>query len=425
MYLANLKTGLTHSCGSYNWIVQFIFNNGEEWMVRFPKGPKAKHPDEKVEAEVLTLKLIRDKTNIPVPGVKAWGLATENKFGLGPFIMMSVIKGVESILRTPDSKARLMREDIGDGVAAKIYRQVARFMLQLFKLDFPRIGSLSKSTASRRAVDFAAEIDSRPFTWRAHEALVLGGVDTYCPKATTFSSTADYFAYVAEGDLQQLYQQPSAVDDEADARQKLIYWEAFKSLIPRHVLAKYDKGPFKLIYDDFGPANMIVNNERELKIVGVIDWEWSYAGPCQLFSSPPHWLLLDSPNHWFQDDIGLATRYEKSLEMFLGILEEEEGVTLKDVPVNERLSGLMRECKEDGRMWFYCIIRQGFNEPDMLVWERLRTATPDFDQFVKAVSEEEITAFIKEKMIALAKYRLERDKKREWFDQVMSAASQD
>lgn len=149
-------------------------------MVRFPKGPKAKHPDEKVEAEVLTLKLIRDKTNIPVPGVKAWGLATENKFGLGPFIMMSVIKGVESILRTPDSKARLMREDIGDGVASKIYRQVARFMLQLFKLDFPRIGSLSKSTASRRAVDFAAEIDSRPFTWRAHEALVLGGVDTYC-----------------------------------------------------------------------------------------------------------------------------------------------------------------------------------------------------------------------------------------------------
>jgi hypothetical protein len=168
--------------GSYNWIVQFVFTNGEEWIVRFPKGPKVKHPDEKVEAEVSTLKLIRDKTDIPVPEVKAWGLAAENKFGLGPFIMMSVIKGVdlESILRTPDSKARLMRQDIGDGVAATIYRQVARYMLQLFQLDFPRIGGLSKSPVSQKAVGYAAAIDSRPFTWRAHEALVLGGVDTYC-----------------------------------------------------------------------------------------------------------------------------------------------------------------------------------------------------------------------------------------------------
>lgn len=169
---------------------------------------------------------------------------------------------------------------------------------------------------------------------------------------------------------------------------------------------------------------MIVNNERDLKIVGVIDWEWSYAGPCQLFCSPPHWLLLDSPNYWFKDDNSVATRYEKSLEMFLRILEEEEGAIFRDVPLIERPSALMRECKEDGRMWFHCIIRQGFNGPDMLVWERLRVATPDFDRLIEAVSEEKITAFVKEKMVALAKYRLKRDKKREWFDQVMSTASQ-
>lgn len=151
-------------------------------MVRFPKGPKVKHPDEKVETEVLTLKLIREKTDIPVPEVKAWGLADENKFGLGPFIMMSVIKGVdlESVLRTPGSKDRLMRADISDRVITTVYRQVARYMLQLFKLDFPRIGSLSKSAISQGTVGYAAAIESRPFTWRAHEALVLGGVDTYC-----------------------------------------------------------------------------------------------------------------------------------------------------------------------------------------------------------------------------------------------------
>jgi len=128
------KTDTHDPSGSYNWIVQFVFTNGEEWMVRFPKGSKVRHPDEKVEAEVATLKLLRDKTEIPVPEVKAWGLAAENKFGLGPFIIMPVIQGVslESILRASDSKARLMQEDVDDGVLTTIYRQLAQYMLQLF-----------------------------------------------------------------------------------------------------------------------------------------------------------------------------------------------------------------------------------------------------------------------------------------------------
>jgi hypothetical protein len=37
--------------------------------------------------------------------------------------------------------------------------------------------------------------------------------------------------------------------------------------------------------------------------------------------------------------------------MFLRILEEEEGAILGDsVPLDERPSALMRECKEDGRI---------------------------------------------------------------------------
>ena len=52
----------------------------------------------------------------------------------------------------------------------------------------------------------------------------------------------------------------------------------------------------------------------------------------------------------------------------------------------------------------------------MLVWERLRSATPDFDQLVDAIPEEKVTIFIKEKMAALEKYRLERDEKQKWFE---------
>ncbi|KUJ09775.1 uncharacterized protein LY89DRAFT_276977 [Mollisia scopiformis] len=400
--------------GSYNWLVQVVFENAEEWIVRFPKGTKVRYPDEKVEAEVSTLKLIRDKTDIPVPEVKAWGVAEDNILGLGSFIMMSVIKGtsLDSILLKSEPGARGMRQDISDEVVAIIYRQVARFMLQLFKLDFARIGSLSEPPAGTVDIGYAASVHSRPFTWRAHEMLVLCGVDTYCPKSATFSSTTDYFTHVADGDLQQLHQQRNAVDNESDARNKLICSETLKSLIPRHVFAKYDKGPFKLICDDFGPSNMIVDNDRDLNIVGVIDWEWSYAGPCQLFSSPPRWLLLQSPNEWGRDDEEVATGYEKALQVFLEVLEEEERSTLQDMPSTERLSALMRECNEDGHNWFHCIMRDGFNGPDRFVWQQLKAATPDFDQLASAVSEEMITAFIEEKMVALAAYKLESAKKR-------------
>ncbi|KAJ5153974.1 uncharacterized protein N7500_009413 [Penicillium coprophilum] len=43
----------------------------------------------------------------------------------------------------------------------------------------------------------------------------------------------------------------------------------------------YENRPFKLIYDDFGLANMIVKSEKDLIIVGVVDLEW--------------WLLYNRP----------------------------------------------------------------------------------------------------------------------------------
>ena len=111
----------------------------------------------------------------------------------------------------------------------------------------------------------------------------------------------DYFARVASNDWWHLCEQLNSVDNEKDAREKYLYWSVLDVLIPRFV-PRYDKGPFKLICDDFGRANMIVNSAEDLEIVAVIDWEWSYAGPLQLFWSPPRWLLIQTPNTWSESD---------------------------------------------------------------------------------------------------------------------------
>lgn len=164
--------------GAFNAGMKMVFSDNTSWMVRFPRGGmvSADHADEKVAMEVAALTLIHDKTIIPVPKVHTWGPAADNLLGLGPFIMMDFIEGVtlSKLLSDPTAEkpTRLMREDISDSDVEFIYRQFANFLLQLFKLDFDRIGSLPWPGTE-------AQGPIRPLTYKAHNILHLGGVDTF------------------------------------------------------------------------------------------------------------------------------------------------------------------------------------------------------------------------------------------------------
>lgn len=228
----------------------------------------------------------------------------------------------------------------------------------------------------------------------------------------------DYFTHVANNDWRHLRNQLNSVDDEDDARKKYLHWSVLESLIPRFVIPRHDKGPFKLICDDFGPANMIVNNAQDLEIVSVIDWEWSYTGPLQLFWSPPRWLLMQSPNTWSESDERL-TEYNRYLDMYLRILEDEEDAYhCEGVFPEDRPSALMRQCRTNGRMWFHHIIWEGFNGPTHVPFEQLRTAIPDFDELIATVPTKEVDAFVETKMRDLEKYRLKLAEKRAWYQRL-------
>ncbi|KAI5864632.1 hypothetical protein GGS23DRAFT_457488 [Durotheca rogersii] len=391
------------SRGAYNLSCRMEFENGEEWMVRFPMVGKVVNADEKTEIEVATMNLIRQRTTIPIPQVKAWGLAADNALGIGPFIMMDFVQGISvaDILQTPDS--RIMRQDISERVIEVIFRQMINFSLQLRKLGFAHIGSLtSTSTASEGGS--AATIHSRPVTKKSHDFLLDGGVNVLGPPNEIFSSTTEYFRHVVDQDLRHLHDQPNSVDDDQDAREKYIYFNIMKALITRHVLPGHDKGPFKLTCDDFQPTNMIVNNEQDLKVVAVIDWEWSYTAPAQLVNSTPTWLLIQSPNAWASVDERL-TRFNWHLELYTRILEEEEPKILGDgIVADQKPSTMLRACQEDGRQWFHFIILRGFNGPTCVPFVKLREETRDWDKLAAAVPEEDINSFVQKKMADLQKY---------------------
>lgn len=148
-----------------------------------------------------------------------------------------------------------------------------------------------------------------------------------------------------------------------------------KSLIPELVNATYERGPFKIICDDFGLANVIVRSKDDLTIVGVVDIEWVYAGPAQLFGSGPWWLLLDRPvnDEWdFEEgEAPKATdRYFKCLEIFIRVLEEEEIRMTENGP--RELSQLVRWSRDTGAMWLHMLLSSGFFDTLTFPYMQLR-----------------------------------------------------
>ena len=158
--------------GSYNVCQKFLFEDGTRWLLCFPRvrSISPNYADEKVAMEVEALSVVRERTSVPVPSIRAWGLADANPLGLGPFILMEFIEGacLNDIFTGGDS--RLLKRDVSRDDLEFVYRQIANFMLQIFEIDFERIGSLPTPITGYSP-------PSRPLTWKLQEIMQTGGVD--------------------------------------------------------------------------------------------------------------------------------------------------------------------------------------------------------------------------------------------------------
>ncbi len=107
-----------------------------------------------------------------------------------------------------------------------------------------------------------------------------------------------------------------------------MVFKVLESLLFGFINKNYDSRKFKLICGDLGLANLIVRSREDLTVVRMVDLEWSYIGPAQLFDSAPRWLLQDMPinEEWNWKDgqpPKLAERYFKCLDMYKRVQEEE------------------------------------------------------------------------------------------------------
>ncbi|KFG88002.1 phosphotransferase family protein [Metarhizium anisopliae] len=333
--------------GGYNVIYRLEYSDGSSVILRIPIKGVVPLPDEKVRYEVATMKYVAAHTTIPVPHVYHYAMAAENSTGLGPFIIMDYIEhhqNMSRVLLDPERRVDerpVLNPAISEECLGHVYAQMANILLQLADLRFPRIGSLVED--GREPIS----VKGRPWIGNMGDIIVHTNAPLSTLPSQTYASTDEWYHALADMHMAQFaFQCNDAVEDEDDARDKYIARQLFRNLCIQQRLWRDSEqfdGDFRLYSEDLRPANVLL--DKDMRVVGVIDWEFAYAAPAQFSFDPPWWLLLEEPEYWPGGYRAWMDTYESRLQTFLRALEAEEEKT-KRAALTERANSLPRTDEE-------------------------------------------------------------------------------
>ncbi|KAH8729212.1 phosphotransferase family protein [Ilyonectria robusta] len=313
--------------GAYNTIYRLEYKDGSSVIMRIPIKGVVQFPDEKVLYEVATMRYVAAHTTIPVPYIYHYGTAAENPTGLGSFIIMDYIDHHQNMSRALLDPERgiderpVLNPNITNEKLEVLYGQMANILLQLSTLKFPRIGSLIEKKA-----EGSISANGRPLIANMNDIVVHTNTPANILPSQTYASAGEWYSALGDMHLAQLvFQHNDVVEDKEDACDKYVARQLFRNLAAKGRLvpepSKSD-GEFRLFSEDFRPANVLL--DKDLQVVGVIDWEFAYAAPSQCSFDPPWWLLLQEPEYWTGGYREWMKVYEPRLQTFLRMLELEE-----------------------------------------------------------------------------------------------------
>ncbi|CRK33088.1 hypothetical protein BN1723_016894 [Verticillium longisporum] len=315
--------------GGYNILYRLEYKDGSSVALRVPCKGIVQFPEEKVRYEVATMRYVAAHTTIPVPHVYHYGSATENPTGLGPFIIMEYINHYQTLSHALNDPSRGIDEyhkldpSISDEKLEFLYRQMAKIVLQLSTLKFPRIGSLVEDKAG------VISVEGRPLIQNMNSMVDHARVPPCVLPSKTYSLATEWYSALADMHLAQLvFQHNDAVEDEDDARDKYVARQLFRKLAAEGQLTtglggnSDPDGTFRLWSEDLRPSNVLI--DEDLHVIAVVDWEFAYVAPSQFTFDPPWWLLLAEPDWWEGGYQMWMQAYEPRLKTFLRVLEDEE-----------------------------------------------------------------------------------------------------
>ncbi|KAG4432201.1 hypothetical protein IFR05_012324 [Cadophora sp. M221] len=376
--------------GGYNILYKVQVEGMPSYVyVRLPCPDWVQFPIEKTLHEGATARYVKKHTRIPVPEVFYY----DGRSNLGPFMILQRVENhglMANRIKAPEPDpdiTSILDPNISKAVLSNFYGKAARCLLEISRLSFDRIGSLSEDG------DDTFSVTGRPLSKNINDMLQLANIPRAVlpPENKTYDTTDKWYVALAEMHISQLiFQHNDLVTAEDDCRNKYVSRQLFRRLAKDHRLSSFgfaddswsaqskiwssqlsqapsNLGPFKLWADDFRPGNILVDSSDD--IVAAIDWEFTYAGPAQFILDCPWWLLLEVPESWKPDIDDWTKVYSMRLQTWLSAMEKAE----KDIGADALpflLSVHMRESWETGRFWLNYAVKNSWAF-DTIFWKYL------------------------------------------------------
>jgi hypothetical protein len=359
--------------GSYNISLRMKYEKNYAVVIRLAQPGAVFFPEEKVVNEVATMRLLTDQTSIPVPFILDSGTKKESPLELSPFIMMEYIEhktNMYDALNTPGCPKKdrgILDPNIDVNTLELLYDQLVGVLLQLSKISFPRIGSLTQVD------DFTWEVSRRPLSMNMNELVRLGSLPRSKIPHTTFSTASCYFEALADLNIEHLvHQRNDAVESADDCRRRFIARQLFRKLAREKRLtdSTFEQGPFKIWCDDLRPGNILLH--ENMQIAGVVDWEFTYAAPVEFSHAPPWWLLIEKPELWPNGMDNWEDVFSHRLKTFLRVMRSREDTEIQKGHINEnqRLSSHMQWSWDSGNFWIVYAALNSFAF-DAIYWKKI------------------------------------------------------
>lgn len=300
----NPRLGDPYRYGAFNFIIEIILDDGIV-LFRFPIPGVTVYPDDKVKAEVATIRYVAEHTTIPVPHIYHWGTAGENPTGLNvPFIIMNHIPHATTVGQALDDPDFTIPSVPESEKREYLYQKMAEISLQLYSLTSDRIGSLGILDNGEYAVTSAPL--SHSIAFQAVNCSVP--IVALPPRDKTYSSSTEYLTEAANTVIAGLlFINEKFIESATECRNNFVARCLVRDIVRQRQIgigepdqstqpnAETQTGQprevFRLWGDDFRPENVLLNEKGA--VVGVVDWEFTYFAPETYLLNPPWWILAD------------------------------------------------------------------------------------------------------------------------------------
>ncbi|TFB06008.1 hypothetical protein CCMA1212_001428 [Trichoderma ghanense] len=255
---------VTRIAGSYN-IAYIVESESIRLVIRVPctgwgsgMTPTAAQA---MESQIATMRLIRDKTSMPVPEIHAFDTTANNEIG-APYLCMSFLPGKPVSQVWFDNSGTLPPEEL----RLRILTSVSQAMAHLSCLVFDTMGAIMEDESGAIVVGPLYDCDEQEH----------GSINF--TSSGPFSSTSAFLK-----------------DKYVTARQENVWGKAKAKVMEAIIACRpiFDSPPgFVLCPPDFDSQNVLVDDQGT--VTGFIDWDFAQTMPRSLgYARYPGWITRD------------------------------------------------------------------------------------------------------------------------------------